>query len=272
MDQLLSHEGVIRIGVFAVVLLAMMTLESVLPRRGQTLGRGERWPANLGIVVFDTILARLLIPLPPVAAAIWAAENGIGLFNLTVLPELPVIAFCVLFLDLAIYVQHVVFHKVPVLWRLHRMHHADTEIDVTTGIRFHPIEIVLSLLIKIALVLALGIPAVAVIIFEIVLNASSMFNHANLKLPLWFDRALRTAIVTPDMHRVHHSWHWRETDSNYGFCLSVWDRLFRTYTPQPRDGHEAMAIGLRDFRTADSRGLLGILMIPFKNGEDVSER
>jgi sterol desaturase/sphingolipid hydroxylase (fatty acid hydroxylase superfamily) len=220
MQQLMSHEGAIRIGVFAGVLVAMMLLEALLPRRKRTLGRGVRWTANLGIVVIDTVVARLLIPLPPAAAAVWAADNGIGLFNVSDLPALGVFAFSVVFLDFAIYVQHVVFHKVPMLWRLHRMHHADTEIDVTTGIRFHPIEILLSLTIKIALVLALGIPAEAVIAFEIVLNASAMFNHANLKLPLGLDRALRTLLVTPDMHRVHHSWYPDETDSNYGFCLT----------------------------------------------------
>jgi len=272
MQQLMSHEGAIRIGVFVGVLVAMMVLEALLPRRKRTLGRGVRWTANLGIVVIDTVVARLLIPLPPAAAAVWAAENGFGLFNTTNLPEIPMIVFCILFLDLAIYWQHVVFHKVPILWRLHRMHHADTDFDVTTGIRFHPIEIILSLLIKIALVLAIGIPAEAVIAFEIVLNASAMFNHANLKLPLWLDRLLRTVVVTPDMHRVHHSWYWQETDSNYGFCLSIWDRLFRTYTPQPRDGHEGMIIGLQDFRGAENRGLLGLLKIPFRNGENVSGR
>jgi len=266
MDQILTHEGMIRIGVFAGVLIAMMALETLLPRRKRTLGRRDRWPANLGIVVVDTILARILIPLPPVAVALWAAENGIGLLNMMDAPALPVIAFSVIFLDLAIYAQHVVFHKVPILWRLHRMHHADTEIDVTTGIRFHPIEIILSLLIKIALVLALGIPAVAVILFEVVLNASAMFNHANMKLPLWLDRILRTVIVTPDMHRVHHSWHPEETDNNYGFCLSVWDRMFGTYTAQPRDGHDAMTIGLHQFRETENRGLTGLLMIPFRNG------
>ncbi|MBO6521665.1 MAG: sterol desaturase family protein [Rhodospirillales bacterium] len=272
MDHILSNEGTIRIAAFAGTLLAMMALEALLPRRNRVLGRAERWPANLGVVVVDTIVARLLIPVPPVAAALWASENGIGVFNLMELPELPVVLSCILFLDLAIYTQHVVFHKVPVLWRLHRMHHADTEFDATTGIRFHPIEIILSLLIKIALVLALGIPAVAVIIFEVVLNASAMFNHANLKLPLWLDKLLRAVVVTPDMHRVHHSWHWRETDSNYGFCLSVWDRLFRTYTPQPRDGHEGMTIGLHDFRGAENRGLLGLLKIPFRSGENVNGR
>lgn len=272
MDQMLSNEGVIRIGVFAGTLLAMMVLEALLPRRTRVLGRAERWSANLGVVIVDTIVARLLIPVPPVAAALWAAENDFGLFTQWDVPDLPVVVFFILFLDLAIYWQHVVFHKVPVLWRLHRMHHADTEIDATTGIRFHPIEIVLSLLIKIALVLALGIPAIAVIIFEVVLNASAMFNHANLKLPAWLDKTLRIVIVTPDMHRVHHSWHWQETDSNYGFCLSIWDRLFRTYTPQPRDGHEGMTIGLHDFRGAENRGLLGLLTIPFRSGENVSGR
>lgn len=265
MQQLLSHEGAIRIGVFAGVLVVMMLAEALLPRRSRSLGRGKRWPANLGIVVIDTLVARLLIPLPPAAAALWAAENGVGLFNMTALPTLPVIALCVVFLDFAIYVQHVVFHKVPVLWRLHRMHHADTEIDVTTGIRFHPVEIILSLLIKIALVVALGIPAVAVILFEVVLNASAMFNHANVKLPPGLDRLLRMLVVTPDMHRVHHSWYPAETDSNYGFCLSIWDRLIGTYTPQPRDGHDAMTIGLKSFREDRDRGITGLLTIPFRN-------
>jgi len=272
MQYVLSHEGMIRIGIFAGVLLCMMLLEALLPRRQRTLARSARWPANLGIVVVDTLVARLLIPLPPAAAALWAAENGFGLLNTTNLPTIPVIVSCILFLDLAIYWQHVVFHKVPVLWRLHRMHHADTDFDATTGIRFHPIEIILSLLIKIALVLALGIPAVAVIVFEVVLNASAMFNHANMKLPLGIDRVLRMLIVTPDMHRVHHSWHRDETDSNYGFCLSIWDKIFATYTPQPRDGHDGMTIGLHDFRGAENRGLLGLLKIPFRNGEDVSGR
>jgi sterol desaturase/sphingolipid hydroxylase (fatty acid hydroxylase superfamily) len=265
MHQLLSHEGFIRIGIFAGVLAGMMLLEAVLPRRTRALGRSARWPANLGIVVVDTIVARLLIPLPPAAAALWATENSVGIFNLMSLPVIPVIAFCIVFLDIAIYAQHVIFHKIPVLWRLHRMHHADIEFDVTTGIRFHPIEIVLSLLIKIALVIALGIPAEAVILFEVLLNASSMFNHANLNLPSWLDRNLRTIIVTPDMHRVHHSWHRDETDSNYGFCLSLWDRIFRTYRPQPRDGHDDMTIGLQGFRDEKDRGLTGLLTIPFRN-------
>lgn len=264
MESILSNEGLIRLSVFAGVLIGMMVLEALLPRRRRQLGRDVRWTSNLGIVVVDTIVARLLIPLPPVAAALWASENGVGVLHGIDLPMPLIIAGCVIFLDFAIYVQHVIFHKVPIFWRLHRMHHADTEIDVTTGIRFHPIEIVLSLMIKIAIVLAFGIPAVAVIIFEVILNASSMFNHANMRLPLGVDRILRFLIVTPDMHRIHHSWHPDETDSNYGFSLSIWDRLFMTYREQPRDGHDGMTIGLKSFRGEKDRGIIGLLMIPFR--------
>ena len=264
MESILSNESLIRLSVFVGVLIGMMVLEALLPRRGRELGRGVRWTSNLGIVVVDTLVARLLIPVPPVAAALWASENGFGVLHGIDLPMPLIVAGCVIFLDLAIYIQHVIFHKVPIFWRLHRMHHADTEIDVTTGIRFHPIEIVLSLLIKIAIVLAFGIPAVAVIIFEVVLNASSMFNHANMRLPLGVDRALRLLIVTPDMHRIHHSWHRDETDSNYGFSLSIWDRLFMTYREQPRDGHDNMTIGLKSFREEKDRGIIGLLMIPFR--------
>ncbi len=264
MDALLSNEGLVRIGVFAGLLVLMIGLEALAPRRRRQLSRKDRWPANLGIVVVDTLAARLLIPLPPAAAALWAAEHGIGTFHWLALPDWAAILATILILDLAIYAQHVVFHKVPVLWRLHRMHHADTEIDTTTGIRFHPIEIVLSILIKIALVIALGAPAAAVILFEVILNACAMFNHANLALPVWLDRPLRLLIVTPDMHRVHHSWHRDETDSNYGFNVPWWDRLFGTYRAQPRDGHDGMTIGLKTFREAEHRGLLGLLRIPFR--------
>ena len=264
MESILSNEGLIRLSVFGGVLIAMMILEALLPRRKRELGRDVRWTSNLGIVVIDTIVARLLIPIPPVAAALWASENGVGVLHGTGLPMPLIVAGCVIFLDFAIYVQHVMFHKVPIFWRLHRMHHADTEIDATTGIRFHPIEIILSLLIKIVIVLAFGIPAVAVIIFEVILNASAMFNHANMRLPLSVDRLLRILIVTPDFHRVHHSWHRDETDSNYGFCLTIWDQMFMTYRPQPRDGHDDMTIGLKDFRGEKDRGIIGLLMIPFR--------
>lgn len=264
MDSILSNEGLIRLGVFAGVLVGMMLLEAIMPRRPRELGRGERWTSNLGIVVVDTIVARLLVPIPPVAAALWASDHGVGVLHGINLPMPLIIAGSVIFLDLVIYFQHVMFHKIPIFWRLHRMHHADTEIDTTTGIRFHPIEIILSLLIKIAIVLAFGIPAVAVIIFEVILNASAMFNHANLRLPQGFDRILRVLIVTPDFHRVHHSWHADETDSNYGFNLSIWDKLFNTYRAQPRDGHDDMVIGLKGFRDKKDRGIVGLLMIPFR--------
>ncbi len=266
MEQLLSNEAAIRMAAFIGVMVVMMALEAALPRRPREVPRTQRWPANLGIVVVNTVLARLLLPLPPVAVAFWAADNGIGVFNIFAIPTIIAVIVCVVILDFAIYLQHVIFHKVPMLWRLHRMHHADTEIDVTTGIRFHPIEIILSMVIKIGLVIILGAPAVAVILFEIILNGTAMFNHANLRLPKSVDAALRLIIVTPDMHRVHHSWHRDETDSNYGFSLSIWDRLCGTYRPQPRDGHDNMTIGLHEFRSADHRGLLGLLMIPFRAG------
>lgn len=265
MQAVLTHDGMIRIAIFASILIIMMILEAWLPRRRRNLERRQRWPANLGIVAAGAALARLILPLPPVAVAIWAQESGIGLFNVINMPSLASGVASFIFLDLAIYTQHVVFHKIPMLWRLHRMHHADTDFDVTTGIRFHPLEIILSLLIKIALITTLGIPAIAVIIFEIMLNASSLFNHANLRLPAFIDRNLRLFIVTPDMHRVHHSWHTDETDSNYGFNLSIWDRIFKTYRAQPKDGHDGMTIGLINFREAENRSLLGLLMIPFRD-------
>ncbi|MEX0692855.1 MAG: sterol desaturase family protein [Rhodospirillales bacterium] len=265
MQAVLTHEGMIRIAIFATVLIAMMLLEAWLPRRRRSLERRQRWPANLGIVVAGSVLARLILPLPPVAVALWAEQSGTGLLNVIDMPSPISIVASFIFLDLAIYTQHVVFHKIPMLWRLHRMHHADTDFDVTTGIRFHPFEIILSLLIKIALITALGIPAIAVIVFEIALNAFSMFNHANLRLPAFADRTLRRLIVTPDMHRVHHSWHGDELNSNFGFNLSIWDRLFKTYRAQPKDGHDDMNIGLSSFREAKNRSLTGLLMIPFRN-------
>lgn len=265
MNDLFANEGAVRIAVFIGVLVVMMVLEAVIPRRERSNPRMIRWPANLGVVVVDTIVARLVVPVPPIAAAIWATNNNTGLLNQADIPFGLAVAACIIFLDLVIYWQHVIFHKVPILWRLHRMHHADTDIDATTGIRFHPIEIVLSLLIKIAVVLAFGMPAEAVILFEIILNASAIFNHANFKLPLGVDQALRLVIVTPDMHRVHHSWHPEETNSNYGFNLAIWDRLFHTYIAQPRDGHDDMTIGLKEFRDEKDKSLVGLLMIPFKD-------
>jgi sterol desaturase/sphingolipid hydroxylase (fatty acid hydroxylase superfamily) len=262
---LLAHEPELRLAAFAGVLLAMAGWEVLAPRRARTLARRSRWPANLGIVVLNTVLLRLLSPVAAVGVALSAESHGWGLLNHFALPSWTALAAGVVFLDLAIYLQHVMFHAVPALWRLHRMHHADLDIDVTTGARFHPVEMLLSLGIKFAAIAAVGVAPVAVIVFELLLNASSMFNHGNVRIPLAADRALRWLLVTPDMHRVHHSVDRGETNSNFGFNLSLWDRLFGTYRAQPRAGHEAMTIGIADFRDpAECAALTGMLAMPFR--------
>lgn len=260
----IANEILVRIGAFALVLAAMVVWELRLPRRvNEGSLRVRRWRANLGLVVVDTAIVRLIFPLTAVGAALAAAEHGWGLFNAIATPAWLAFAASLIVLDLAIYAQHVAFHKVPLLWRLHRVHHTDVALDATTALRFHPLEIVVSMVFKIALVLALGAPALAVIVFEVVLNALAMFNHANGSLPLAVDRIVRRLVVTPDMHRVHHSIHRLETDSNYGFNLSVWDRLFGTYRAQPRDGHATMTLGLTVFRAHEDGSLLRLLIQPF---------
>ncbi len=269
MTALLNHESAIRLSCFLAVLLAMMLWEWRRPRRSLGLPRARRWPANLGIVVVDSVVLRLAFPVLAVGAAQVAAANGWGLFHWLNAPfELACIA-SLLLLDLAIYAQHVAFHKVPALWRLHRMHHTDLDFDVTTALRFHPLEIVLSMSIKLAVVVLLGAPAVAVMLFEVILNATAMFNHGNVRLPLRLDRVLRWMLVTPDMHRVHHSILPEETDSNFGFNLPWWDRLFGTYRDQPRAGHAGMTIGLDYFRDWRATRLYGLLIQPFLNPEPV---
>jgi sterol desaturase/sphingolipid hydroxylase (fatty acid hydroxylase superfamily) len=221
--------------------------------------------------VLNTIIARLLLPTAAVGVAVSAASHGWGLLNDYAVPSWAALVLGVVLLDVAIYLQHVMFHAVPVLWRLHRMHHADLDIDVTTGARFHPIEIVLSMLIKFAVIAALGIPPAAVLVFEILLNATSMFNHGNVRIAHRLEPVLRWLVVTPDMHRVHHSIDRGETNSNFGFSLSVWDRLFGTYRAQPRAGHRAMTIGIPDFRDpAECATLSGMLRIPFRVAGDAS--
>jgi sterol desaturase/sphingolipid hydroxylase (fatty acid hydroxylase superfamily) len=247
-DLLLANEPWVRFGVFAAVLAAMAAWELAAPRRRQAIGRLTRWPGNLGVVVLSTLLLRLLFPTAAVGLAVIGEEQGWGLLNALALPWWAIVVAGVLVLDLAIYLQHVLFHAVPTLWRLHRMHHADLEFDVTTGLRFHPLEILLSMAIKLGAVAALGPPAVAVLLFEVLLNATSMFNHGNVRMPLGLDRALRWLLVTPDMHRVHHSILPHETNSNFGFSLSWWDRLFGTYRAQPAAGHDAMTLGIEQFR------------------------
>jgi len=239
-DWILAHEPWLRVGAFAGLLLLLLAAEDLWPRRRNPAPRGARWGTNLTIVVLDVLLVRLLIPLGATGTAIWADVHGYGLLHQADGPFAAEAVLAFLALDLLIYWQHRLFHRIPWCWRLHRMHHSDLEFDATTGVRFHPAEILLSMLVKMGAVLALGAPAVAVIVFEIALNATSLFNHSNLRLPAAADRALRTLLVTPDMHRVHHSVHRHEHDSNYGFNLSWWDHLFRSYTQQPADGHTTM--------------------------------
>jgi len=260
----LSYEPLIRLATFAGVFIAMAAWELVEPRRQQTIGRGWRWSNNLGVVAVNTVLIRVLLPSTAVGIALLAEARGFGLFNVIAVPAWLSVLASVLVLDLAIYLQHVLFHAAPALWRLHRMHHADLEIDVSTGLRFHPIEILLSMLIKFAVVAALGAPALSVLIFEVLLNATSMFNHSNVRIPLGIDHVLRWLVVTPDMHRVHHSILARETNSNFGFNLPWWDRLFGTYRAQPAAGHEGMTIGIEQFRAPRELGLDRMLLQPLR--------
>lgn len=264
-DILLAHEPLVRVGAFAFVLLTMALWEVVARRRPQRILRRQRWPSNLAIVVLDTLAVRLFFPLAAVGAALVAAEKVWGLFNLISAPIWLAVVISVVMLDVAIYFQHRIFHAVPWLWRLHRMHHADLEFDVTTGLRFHPLEILLSMGIKLAVVTLLGAPALAVLIFEVLLNATTMFNHGNVRLPIRLDRWLRLTVVTPDMHRVHHSIIRQETDSNFGFNLPWWDRLFGTYRDQPAAGHLDMTIGIEAFREPRDLRLDRMLLQPFVN-------
>jgi sterol desaturase/sphingolipid hydroxylase (fatty acid hydroxylase superfamily) len=262
---MLTVEATIRLAAFAAIFASMALWEVLAPRRGLLFGRRPRWPSNLGILLCDIAVVRVVSPTALAGVAVFAAGNGYGLFNLAGFRLSVATLLGFLALDLAIYGQHVVFHKVPFLWRLHRMHHADLDIDVTTGVRFHPFEILISLAIKAVVVIALGIPAVAVVLFEVVLNATSMFNHANVTMPAPLDRLLRLLVVTPDMHRVHHSIVRRETDSNFGFNLPWWDRLFGTYRSQPQAGHTGMTIGLPVFRAAHELRLDRLLTQPFRD-------
>src|SRR5215467_5034842 len=264
-DTLLACEPYIRLATFGGVFVAMAIWEVIGPRRKQTIGRGRRWPNNLGVVAVNTLLLRILFPTTAVGLAFLSEARGLGLFNVIALPAWAGVLGSVVILDLAIYLQHVLFHAVPALWRLHRMHHADLEFDVSTGLRFHPIEILLSMLIKFTVVAALGAPAVAVLIFEVLLNATSMFNHGNVRVSSGLDRTLRWIIVTPDMHRVHHSVLSRETNSNFGFNLPWWDRLFGTYRAQPAAGHANMTIGIEQFRDPRELGLDRMLLQPLRS-------
>jgi sterol desaturase/sphingolipid hydroxylase (fatty acid hydroxylase superfamily) len=262
-DLLIAHEPSVRLGSFIGIFALMAAWELIAPRRALPVGRARRWPGNLGIVAINALLLRLVFPTAAVGLAIAAERHGWGLFNAFPVPDWAALAASVVALDLAIYFQHVLLHAVPALWRLHRMHHADLGFDVTTGLRFHPVEILLSMVIKLAVVAALGPPAVAVVAFEVLLNATSMFNHGNVRIPAFLDRLLRWIVVTPDMHRVHHSIVLNETNSNFGFNLSWWDRLFGTYRAQPAAGHQAMTIGIEQFRDPRELRLDRMLIQPW---------
>jgi sterol desaturase/sphingolipid hydroxylase (fatty acid hydroxylase superfamily) len=259
----ISQEMLIRLGFFAAVFCCVAIAEAAAPRRPLSVSKARRWFANLAMQGIDAVIPRLLSPLLPVGLALLMAERGWGLLNVLPIAPLAANALGVMALDLTIYLQHVLFHRIPLLWRLHRVHHTDRDIDVTTGLRFHPVEIMLSLMIKLAVVAAAGAPAAAVLIFEVLLNGASMFNHGNIRIPLSWDRIVRTVLVTPDMHRVHHSVIVRETDSNFGFSVSWWDRLFGTYRDQPAEGHDRMRIGLKGYHDDRSSSLASLLIMPF---------
>ena len=262
----MENEVALRVGVFLAVLLSLAGLERLAPRRNLVQPRARRWGTNLALVVIDSLAVRALafaVPILAVAAAVDAGAQGIGLFNRLDWPGWIELLLAILILDFAIWLQHLITHKVPLFWRFHRVHHADRDFDVTTALRFHPVEIAASSALKVGLVYVLGPSALAVVLFEVILNATAMFNHANLRLPAWLDRLVRLVLVTPDMHRVHHSVHRHEHDSNYGFSLSVWDRIFHTYVPEPQAGHEGMTVGL-EWQDDRPMNLGWVLWLPFR--------
>jgi len=261
---ILSHEAALRLGFFLAIFVSMAGWEILAPRRALRERRSLRWTHNLALVALNTLAVRALLPVAAAGAAEFAAQRGMGSLNIVEVPYAWAFVLSLVALDLAIWLQHLMFHAVPLLWRLHRVHHADLDFDVTTGARLHPIEILLSMLIKLAVILVLGPPAAAVLVFEVLLNATSMFNHGNVRMPAALDRVLRWIVVTPEMHRVHHSVDPRETNSNFGFNLPWWDRLFGTYRPQPADGHEAMTIGVEQFRATRELWLDRMLLQPFR--------
>ncbi len=253
-----------RLGAFLIVLAIMIIWEIKHPRRKNDQKRKTRWPVNFGLMILGSVLVRFTVGGIVYQTSVIAAEKNIGLLNLIDFQNIISIILTLIILDLIIYGQHVASHKISMIWKLHQVHHTDLVYDTSTGIRFHPIEIFFSLLIKVIAVFIIGVAPIAVIIFEVILNTCAVFNHGNVKLPLSVDKQLRKILVTPDMHRVHHSIHRDETDSNYGFSISIWDRIFGTYIDQPRDGHEEMTIGLDYFRKPEDEKFQNVLMLPFK--------
>ena len=268
-ELITAHETAVRMGSFFGVLILMAVWEVLAPRRASTVSKIVRWGNNLGLVVFNSVLLRLVFPTAAVGVTIFASEHSWGLLNYVQLPSFAAVAISIVVMDFVIYFQHILMHAIPALWRLHRVHHADLDYDFTTGVRFHPLEIIVSMLIKFSAILILGPPVIAVLMFEVILNAMSMFNHGNVKLPAFLDRNLRLLIVTPDMHRIHHSVEEDESNQNFGFNLSLWDRFFGTYRKQPRAGHEEMVVGIQNYRgLRDVTSIQGLLLLPFRNKPD----
>jgi len=264
---IIDNELFVRLGFFFGVFFAMATWEIISPRRSLNQSKSIRWFHNLTVTALNSILVRFIFPTAAVGIALLSTERRWGLFNNLRIPQLTSGVLAILILDLAIYIQHALFHKISVFWRLHKMHHTDLDVDVTTGTRFHPIEIILSMAIKMLVVVIIGAPVWSVVAFEVLLNATSMFNHSNVFINRRIDRILRLFVVTPDMHRVHHSVIIIETDSNFGFNLPWWDRIFHTYRDQPVSGHTSMPLGLANYRDKKWLTLPWMLMVPFSNKE-----
>lgn len=260
----MAAEGTIRLAAFLAIFLAMAAAEIAAPRRPPHRLKGRRWLTNLAIVAVDSLVLRVVFPMAAVGAAVWAESRGYGLLRAVAAPGWLAGLAAFVVLDFAVWLEHVASHKIPLLWRIHRVHHSDVDFDLTTALRFHPLEILISMLWKAGLVVALGAPVLSVLLFEIVLNGAAMFNHANLRLPPALDRRLRLVIVTPDMHRIHHSVRPYETDSNYGFNFSLWDRLFAVYREEPEDGHLGMRIGLSEHQNEAPAGFVWSLLFPFR--------
>jgi len=264
MNILIEYEHIIRTSIFLALLVILGSLEFFLPLAKRKCSRIKQWAINLSMVVIDSIAVRLCFPLLAVGAAQYADDHTIGIFNLIVLPDVITVVIALLLLDLLIYAQHMLFHRIPILWSLHKVHHTEIALDVTSAVRFHPVEIMLSMLIKIAFVLLMGIPVLAVILFEISLNSLALFNHSNLKLPEGLDKILRKIIITPEVHWIHHSQIVKETNSNYGFNLIIWDKLFSTYTEKPTFNYPEMQQGLAEYSAKVPLNLYHLLLLPFK--------
>lgn len=261
----METEVFVRLGIFFGIFGLMAVLETVFPRRKRVYSRKERWPANFAISLISTLIGRYSLPFTALTAAEFAKDNGLGLFNVESIEPWLAVLFSVVFLDLVVYWQHRIFHLIPILWRFHIVHHIDEDLDVSSGARFHPIEICLSLVIKIFVILSLGVPVLAVLIFEVILNAMAMFNHANVRIPTSIDLVLRKIVVTPDFHRIHHSVRGNEHRSNYGFNFSLWDYLFGSYVSEPEEGQDNFKIGLDGYHTPKkSRNILYMLSMPLR--------